>query len=569
MALGGMSGTGVTRGRERPHLRISGGAALEDDRPDVAPCYLHGAIALAALSGILCWVASSSWIAGWPLAFVSWAPLFVALHGRTPRQALLLGGARELVAVAVGLGWLPAVIRTFGELPWVVCWAIAFVIFAYGAGRGAAMAWLAARAEKNGWPRGLGLVLAASGTEAVYPLLFPWPAAVQVHRAPILMQLAELGGPVLVGIPLSMASVALAEIAWARMDGRRVDRARVLVALAGPAAMALFGAIRVRAVEHEIAAAPKVDVAIVQGNTPQSGAGATLGRTAAIHRDATVRLQAERAVDLVVWPETALHGALQPDMLQPTLHRLMAPADGHARIAAPIVTGVFVQRRAGLSNSALLFADDAVRGIYDKMHPLAFGEYIPFEGTFPALRRWIPNAGEITAGTKAEPLRLGEHVITPLICYEDILGRSTNDAVVEANPDLLVNLTNDAWFGDSSAAAAHLAFATFRAVEHRRYLVHAANSGISAFVDPTGKVTGETPLLQAATSVGTLRWMRASTLYERVGEVPWWCAAAIAFAMAFVPRGRGERRSAGALTIGAGDGIGPRDPPRHGADSMA
>lgn len=506
----------------------------------MAPCCLRGAIALAALSGVFCWVASSSWIAGWPLAFVSWAPLFVALHRRTPRQALLLGGARELVAVAIGLGWLPSVIRTFGELPWVVCWAIASLIFAYGAGRGAAMAWLSARAEKNGWPRGVGLVLAVSGAEAVYPLLFPWPSAVQVHRAPILMQLAELGGPVLVGIPLSMAGVALAELAWARMDGRRVDRARVLIALAGPAVMALFGAIRVRAVEREIAAAPKVRVAIVQGNLPQSGS--TLYRTAAIHRDATLRLEAEHELDLVVWPETALHGALDPDMLQSTLHRLTAPEGGRARVAAPIVTGVFVQRRAALSNSALLFADDAVRGVYDKMHPLAFGEYVPFGETFPALRRWIPNAGEITAGTKASLLRLGEHVITPLICYEDILGGSTNDAVVEANPDLLVNLTNDAWFGDSSAAAAHLAQATFRAVEHRRYLVHAANSGVSAFVDPTGKVTGETPLLEEATSVATLRWMRSRTVYERLGDAPWWCAAALSLAMALVRRRALARR---------------------------
>jgi apolipoprotein N-acyltransferase len=84
----------------------------------------------------------------------------------------------------------------------------------------------------------------------------------------------------------------------------------------------------------------------------------------------------------------------------------------------------------------------------------------------------------------------------------------------------------------------HLALAQLRAVEHRRYLVRATNSGISAFVDPVGRATGLTPLMEPATRVGTVRWMRARTVYERIGDAPWWCAAAIVLAMALVARPR-------------------------------
>jgi apolipoprotein N-acyltransferase len=501
-----------------------------------APATLVGGgagFALAALSGLLC-LAASPPVDCWPLAFVSWAPLLVALHRASPRRAFLLGGVRELVYYLIGLGWMPSIIRTFGELPWIACWLIALVLFAYGAGRTGAMAWLAARAERKGWPRGAAFVLALVATEGLYPILFPWYAAIQVHRVPVLMQLAEIGGPVLVGVPLAMSSVAVAELAWARLDRRPVNRARVAVAFAGPAVMLLFGAWRVRAVEARMAAAPRLEVGIIQANAPHEGL--PLQRAIALHSDATRRLEADHKLDLVLWPETALSGAIATEGLEPMLHSITTSPTGAPLIAAPLLTGAAVKRGTALTNSAVLYADNAVRGTYDKTHPLAFGEYIPFGDVFPVLHEWIPNAGTMARGTHDEPLPLGAHRISTLICYEDILAGPANRAIAHADPDLIVNLTNDAWFGDSTAAVSHLALAKFRAVEHRRYLVHATNSGVSAFVDPTGRATGLTPMLEAATAVGTLRWMHARTVYERVGDAPWWLAGVAIGFMGLVAR---------------------------------
>ncbi|HEY2511794.1 MAG TPA: apolipoprotein N-acyltransferase [Polyangiaceae bacterium] len=497
---------------------------------------LSTALAWAVLSGILYGLAFPP-LDLWPLAFVSAAPLLIALHRRSPKQALAIGAAQGLIAnVACGT-WLPSVIRTFGELPWFVCGLFAFFVCLYASGRAASLAWLAARAEKNGWPKGLALVLAFAGSEALYPLLFPWYAAVQVHRVPVLMQLAELGGPVLVGIPLLMAGIAVAEPIWARMDGRPVDRRRVQLALAGPVLMGLFGAVRIPMIRARIAAAPAARVALVQGNLPHTGA--SLQEALDAHRDATARVLAKEPVDLVVWPETALNDVVGEPLLEPTLRGVTSAAHGSAAISAPLLTGALVQRSIGTTNSAALFAKGHLQGTYDKVHPLAFGEYIPFGDLFPALYTLIPNAGHLTRGTSEEPLLLGDaagHRISPLICYEDILASPANHAIATASPDLLVNLTNDSWFGDSSAAKMHFALASFRAVEHRRYLVRASNSGVSGFIDPTGTVRGTTPMLEAATRVGTVHWMRTVTVYERLGDAPWWCAALVILAMAFVPR---------------------------------
>jgi apolipoprotein N-acyltransferase len=113
------------------------------------------------------------------------------------------------------------------------------------------------------------------------------------------------------------------------------------------------------------------------------------------------------------------------------------------------------------------------------------------------------------------------HRVTPLICYEDILPRFTNDAVRHADPELLVNMTNDAWFGDTTEPWEHLALAQFRAVEHRRFLVRGTNSGVSAVVDPVGRVVKHTSTFKEETLSAPIHWMNPHTVYERIGDWPW------------------------------------------------
>ncbi len=486
----------------------------------------------------------------WPLAFVGWAPLLVALRGRGPRQAALLGALQGLLAQALGMAWLPGVVKSFVSVSTAGAVAISLLVWAYGAGRTALIAWATARATKRGGPahvsQSVAFLLALAACETSYPLLLPWTSAAQVHRVPLLMQAAELGGPVLVTVLLACSSVAVAELGEALLARRALRRAP-LAFLLGPLLLTLYGAVRIPAVRREIEHAAAGNVGIVQANVPHSGA--SMHDSLAAHAAATRALTAAGGLDLVVWPESAFSDLLTRDALPRVFAAHLGPtrAPGGPLVSAPVLSGALVSESGRLSNAAVLF-DRAgqVEGLYRKRRPLPFGETLPFEGAFPWLRRWLPNTGQITPGADAAPLVVGNHRVTVLICYEAVLPAFANEAVAQGDPDLIVNVTNDAWFGRSNVAQMHLALATLRAVEHRRYLVSAANSGISAIVDPTGRVVAQTGLLTAATLGGEVRWMRARTPYERVGDAPGGAAALALVAMAFASsrRGRGRGRRA-------------------------
>jgi apolipoprotein N-acyltransferase len=123
-----------------------------------------------------------------------------------------------------------------------------------------------------------------------------------------------------------------------------------------------------------------------------------------------------------------------------------------------------------------------------------------------------------------------------LICYEDILPSFTNKLVAATSPELLVNMTNDAWFGNSSEPWEHLALAQLRAIEHRRFLVRSTNSGVSAIVDPVGRVVVHTAPFEELATRGSVRWMTGRTVYETIGDSIFWLLAAAIAAASFIKR---------------------------------
>ncbi len=533
--------------------------AVDDARIDVSP---HAATALSArnaallavFSGVLYWGAFPGTDV-WPLAFICWAPLLVAIRGQTPRRALWLGLLQGLTCNLLGFYWLLDMLKMFSGFPVPLCALFMVILCAYQGGRMALMTWLYARADRKQWPIATAFVFAFIAHELIYPLLFPWYTGAQTHKVPLLMQAAELGGPIAIGVLLAGGSIALAELAWARLDERPIDRRRVGLALAGPIFLVVYGAIRMPMVDARIAAAPKAKVGVVQGNL---GLGGGEHRdSAAIHRNATHKLELEHGkLDLVVWSETAINFLIPQELLGPSLQRLVLRGFGDGvQVQSPVLTGVILRRatpgvqppkpgehkdRGKLYNSAtIVHPDGKIEGIYDKTYLLAFGEYIPFGEQFPQLYDISKNSGQLTPGQSLEPIPFttsdgAAHKITTLICYEDILPTFTNAIVTHGDPDLLANVTNDAWFGKSTEPAIHLALAKYRAIEHRRFLVRVTNSGVSAFVDPNGRSTQETPIFQEASRVGEVRWMRSKTVYERVGDIPWWLATLSVIVMGLV-----------------------------------
>ena len=492
---------------------------------------------LAFLSGLLYWVAFPG-IDVWPVSFVALVPLFVALAGQTPKRGFWIGWTAGFGMTITGFYWLSYTLQVFSGFPLPLCWLFQGILCGYQAGRIGLFGWLAARGEQRGWGRGLTLTLAFAASELVFPLLFPWFYGATVHQVPALIQVAELGGPIAVSLVLLAFNYALAELVLARLAKRAPNKRVLLVALA-PVLAAIYGFIRISMVDARSAAADKVEVGLVQANMSLMGKRKNKREGLDRHLRLTQELKNQGPLDLVVWSETSVMSAVLEDdanhaMRQQFTRTLGVPALFGSVLARPVTDA----REFALFNSALLTDKKGnVVGRFDKQYLLAFGEYLPFGETFPKLYEWSPHTGHFQAGTSFKPLSLGDRQIAVVVCYEDVLPAFVNREMREGEPELIANLTNDAWFGDSTEPWIHLALAKFRAVEQRKFFVRSTNSGVSAFIDPVGRVISHTKTFEEEAQRATLRWLKGKTLYTYLGDGPWWLATLASVVLAFRRRG--------------------------------
>jgi apolipoprotein N-acyltransferase len=508
----------------------------------------------AILCGLLYWLAFGG-MDVWPLAFVAWVPLLVAMRGQSTRRATLLGWLSGVTMNVTGFFWLQKMLVTFGGFSAPVCFFFVLVVCAYQGGRMALLGWLYGRAVSRGWPAAPVFAAAFAASELCYPLLFPWYFAATVHNVPVLTQLAEVGGPILVGLILVAANLAIAEPIVARLERRRPVAAVLATGAITIAFACAFGAARIHAVDAATREAPAATVGVVQANMGLLEKRSQYDEGLVRHLRESHALEQEHKVDFVVWSETS---AMRP--VEDASYAQELRAGVARRIGVPAIFGAVIFRRVSdergyvLHNTAVSSdAGGTIRSRYDKEYLLAFGEYLPFGDTFPVLYAWSPNSGHFSPGTSLDPLVLdihGEaHTVTPLICYEDILPGFTNRAVRHADPELLVNMTNDAWFGDTLEPWQHLALAQLRAVEHRRYLVRGTNSGVSAVVDPVGRVVVHTGTFREEAISATIHWMRSRTVYETLGDWPWLVVSLAALAAALFARPPSRRTAPPAAVV--------------------
>lgn len=526
----------------------------------------------AILSGLLYFVAFAGFDQWW-LTFVCLVPLYVSLHGQTTKRAVWLSFLTGLAMNLGGFYWLTTMLKTFSGFPTPLCILFVVIICSYQALRLAFMGWLYGRAANRGWPVPVVFGGAFAVSELLFPLLFPWYYAATVHNVPVLMQLAELGGPILVGLLLVTVNMAIAEPLRARLAAARElvpktsayrgavtseERLRLQPnrRVIGTGALALlfallFGALRISMVKSAVNAAEPVRVGYVQGNMGLMQKREKPGEGLRRHVSLTQELR-DKGVDFVVWSESSVTFAVPEDMgmKTPFYRDRFAGKLGVPSIFGAVLFRVDPDRERWFNTAIATNAKGEVTGRYDKQYLLAFGEYLPFGDDFPILYKWSPHSGRFSKGTSLEPVELDvkgtKHKISVLICYEDILPSFTNKMVDHADPELLVNITNDAWFGDTTEPWEHLALAKFRAIEHRRFLVRSTNSGVSAIIDPMGGVVSNTKTFVAEAQEGTVRWMRSHTVYEMVGDAPWWLITLAMGYASFRKRKDARSRSTGA-----------------------
>jgi apolipoprotein N-acyltransferase len=277
-------------------------------------------------------------------------------------------------------------------------------------------------------------------------------------------------------------------------------------------------------------------VGLVQANIPQDEKWAEAKAVANLAklRRMSVSLQ-ETPLDLIVWPEAAFPWPVSTEAtgIDPGVLGFDANAVG----ALPhLLLGALSERPDGeFYNSALLFdGRGRIVGRYHKAHLVPFGEYVPYRKLLTFAHKLTEPVGNFLEGTSFEPLRMGTARIGVLICYEDVFPEVARK-IAAAGAELFVNMTNDAWYGVSSAPWQHLGLSVFRAVENRRSIVRATNTGISAVVAPSGRVLMETGLDEDAIIVAAVGLRRDVTPYTRLGDwFAWGCIAYAALGMAFV-----------------------------------
>jgi apolipoprotein N-acyltransferase len=460
--------------------------------------------------------------AGWAIAALGMlAPVVAAIDGARPRRAFVVVWVYSVAMALVLVRWLVHALAGEYDVAVAAAWLfVALLVGALALVPGAAAATWAAlspRLSAYGAPLAFAALWTAGEWLRAGPLGVPWLLAAQPFvRWPLAIQTADLGGTHAVGF------VAVALSAGLGLAARRRS-ARPLVLPAALAAAALAYGARALAREGPLAAAVGTEatavVGVVQASVPQAERfrpGSAV-RNVGLHVAATRALAARTRLDLVVWSETAVDIDLdETPALRATLERLAAET------GVPLVTGAPRSQGGQRTNAVVLFAPD--RGLvetYAKQRLVPFSEYDPpaFAALLAPLLGPVMEGDPYRAGTEPTVFRAGPLPFAAPVCFEitypDLLRgfRATGAR-------LLVNLSNDAWFGPGGYPEMHLAHAILGAVSMRTWVVRGANTGISAAIDPAGRVREELPVFEAGSFAVALGPAGPPPLYARAGDAP-------------------------------------------------
>ncbi|MFP7754958.1 apolipoprotein N-acyltransferase [Thermodesulfobacteriota bacterium B35] len=509
-------------------------------------------LSLALATALLLSLAMPGLVGWWPLLFVALVPL---LHGALylpPLRSGCMGLFAGLLYHLILLYWIVIVLGRYGGLPpWISVPALALLALYMGAYTGLFCLLLSLVAGRY-WHRErwvATLVWTAPvlwvGLDYLRSVLLtglPWmDLGYGLYSRPMLIQAADLGGHHLVSFWLVLANAMVVAI----IDRQRRDvrwnqrRERMLLLAAGCLLVFVFGysMLRYRTMPALMRHALQARVTVVQGNIDQSvkWTPAARSRTVETYTRLSANALRQRTTELLVWPETALPFYLQRDPLAERIASFVRNQNVWLLTGAPsfdVSEGPGGARRVRYFNAALLIDPSArVAGQYAKQHLVPFGEYVPLRRWLPFLEPLVVSVGDFSAGDSSAPLVAGRMKLGVLICFEAIFPDIAR-LEVRQGANLLANLTNDAWYGRSSAPYQSMAMAVFRAVENKRSLIRAANTGISGFVDPAGNIISATPIFRPMALTADVPMLDVETVFTRAGYR--FGAACLALAAALV-----------------------------------
>jgi len=490
-----------------------------------------------------------------PVAWFALAPLILSLKKATTRNAFLYGFIAGIIGCFGIYYWIPYCMIHYADMPRPLAYFALLLLVLILASYIALFAWLLRifqlRSRVSQMAIGPLIWVGLEYIRTYFPLGgFSWAllGASQYHFLPVI-QISELGGVYLVSWLVALVNFGIAALFENFPPPKKAWQAFVLAALCFLAA-AVYGQIRIGQVDRIFSNQPQIRVGIAQGNIDQSQKWSRefLWSGLARHIELSKDLL-KKPKELLVWPETAVTTFFNISWQnQDQLSRALKFPDSYFLFGS-----VSKEERSGKKlyfNSAFMLAPggETLLGRYDKIHLVPFGEYIPMR----QLLFWIDavargNAGNTQPGNKIVLFELGQYQIGCVICYELIFPNLVRK-FVKSGAQMMSTITNDAWFGPTSAPYQHHSHIVFRAVENRVYFVRAANTGISSICDPVGRIISQSPIYEIATVEGIVKPSPIRTLYTRLGD--WFALLSLGLtlaALATILLKRPEEKSGGMI----------------------
>ncbi len=482
---------------------------------------------LSVVTSLLLWASFPGGGAIWPLLFVALVPFLLVISRVNVKGAAFWGLICGLVHFILLLYWIVIVLGKYGSLAWFISLP-ALLLLAFYMSLYFALFALFSRYILLTFPPAVSLWLLPSlwvGIDwfrGVFLTGFPWmDLGYALYKVPLLIQIADLAGHHGVTFLVVFVNTCLMLIVTKKHSVP--DYLLILVpTLCLFSGISIYSKNRFEEVQHEMSSpdASRITVGIVQGNVDQSVKWSPSQQQGTVENylSQTKSLFVSKRPSLVVWPETALpfyppsNGYMQP------LKQLVATKDFALLTGAPWYEIIDRKaRKVNFFNSAILLQPDGLLGgKYYKTHLVPFGEYVPLKKFLPFLAPLVEAVGDFSSGRIERPLAWQEAKVGVLICFESVFPEISRKWVL-AGANMLVNLTNDAWYGKSSAPHQSLAMSVLRAVETRRSLVRSANTGISAFITPAGTITRQSELFVPWAAAEKVVLLGQMTIWARYG----------------------------------------------------
>jgi len=478
------------------------------------------AFILSAASGVLLFISFPAYEFHY-VVWVAIVPLLYALKGRSLSEAFFIGLISGLVYNVGIIYWVSFVVVNYGYLPLYlgisVMFLLALYLSLYVSLFSVALVYL--RRKRIGDIYSAPLLWTVCEFAKSHLLTgFPWEnLAHSQYDFTLLIQIADVTG--IFGITFLIVLINCAFYDLLTMRFRKTFFKEVILVTIVFSLVIGYGFYRIENVKNSLKDTEYVNVSLIQGNIDQSVKWDPRFQldTLRIYRELSFEASASEP-RLIVWPETAAPFYFQNiDEMHENILNIARETGAYLLFGSP--SYVNDEGRYLFKNSAYMVSPEGKTvGRYDKTHLVPFGEYVPLKKYLFFVQKLVVGAGDFIPGDSITPLTMDGKKVGVLICYEGIFPEISSEYGVKGST-LLVNVTNDAWYGWTSAPYQHLTMAAFRAVENRTYFVRAANTGISAIIDPAGKIVSRTGLFERAVLNGRVQLSSQSTFYELYGDL--------------------------------------------------